>query len=137
MKISSRGEYGILALIDLSLHGESGPTKIKQIADRQDVPKKYLEQVLLALKKGGFVTSTRGKKGGYVLAKEPEEITLVEILDVLEEMTALVDESRDRPDYLRSFWNEKTNEVREVLDVPLAEVIERKRTSEGEMMYHI
>lgn len=136
MKISSKGEYGVLALVDLSVHREQGPVKIQEIADRQKVPKKYLEQVLLALKQGGFVDSTRGKKGGYFLAKSPEEISLIEVLDVLEQQIVLADKGRDRPDYLGSFWEEKTEILRDVLDVPFSELV-RRRQQNSEMVYHI
>jgi Rrf2 family protein len=136
MKISSKGEYGVLALVDLATQRESGPVNIQSIADRQDIPKKYLEQVLLALKRGGFVDSTRGKKGGYYLAREPEAISLINVLDELEEQFVLADSGRQRPGYLESFWDEKSDEVREVLDVPLAEIVDR-RTEDSGVVYHI
>jgi Rrf2 family protein len=137
LRISSKAEYGILALIDLSVHADTGPTKIREIAERQDIPKKYLEQVLLDLKRGGLVGSNRGKNGGYYLAEDPEEITLIDVLEILEEQTTLVNTGRDRPDFLESFWNDLSERVREELSVPLAELVERKEQSEGEMMYHI
>jgi Rrf2 family protein len=126
-----------LALIDLTVHADTGPTKIREIAERQNIPKKYLEQVLLDLKRGGLVGSNRGKNGGYYLAEEPEEITLIDVLEILEEQTTLVNSGRDRPEFLESFWNDLSERVREELSVPLAELIERKEQSEGEMMYHI
>ena len=136
MKISSKGEYGVLALVDLAIQRDSGPVNIQSIADRQDIPKKYLEQVLLALKRGGFVESTRGKKGGYFLARDPEEISLINVLDELEEQFVLADSGRSRPEYLETFWDEKSDEIRDVLDVPLAEVVDR-RTADSEVVYHI
>lgn len=136
MKISSKGEYGVLALVDLSAHREDGPVKIQEIADRQEIPKKYLEQVLLSLKQGGFVDSNRGKKGGYFLARPPEEINIIDVLDVLEQQIVLADSGRDRPDYLREFWQEKTEELREVLDVPLSDLVERRQQL-SEPVYHI
>jgi Rrf2 family protein len=137
VRISSKAEYGILALIDLTVHADTGPTKIREIAERQNIPKKYLEQVLLDLKRGGLVGSNRGKNGGYYLAEEPEEITLIDVLEILEEQTTLVNTGRDRPEFLESFWNDLSERVREELSVPLAELVERKEQSEGEMMYHI
>ncbi len=137
MKISSKGEYGILALVDLALHRNEGPVKIRSIAERQDIPKKYLEQVLLALKGAGFVGSSRGKNGGYYLSSTPEEITIIGVLDVLEEHFSLVDPGRGRPRYLETFWREKTDRIREQLEVPLTELVSRKRDADDEMMYHI
>lgn len=136
MKISSKGEYGVLALVDLAIQRDSGPVNIQSIADRQDIPKKYLEQVLLALKRGGFVESTRGKKGGYFLGEDPADISLIDVLDELEEQFVLADSGRSRPKYLETFWDEKSDEIREVLDVPLAEVVDR-RTADSEVVYHI
>lgn len=137
MKISSKGEYGILALVDLALHYQDGPVKIRSIAERQNIPKKYLEQVLLSLKRSGFVGSSRGKHGGYYLNESPDDIPVIEVLDVLEELVSLVDPARERPAYLEEFWEEKTREIRRVLDVPLSELVRRKRESDSEVMYHI
>lgn len=137
MKISSKGEYGILALVDLALHYRDNPVKIRSIAERQGIPKKYLEQVLLALKRAGFVGSSRGKHGGYYLDVSPDELSVIEVLDVLEELVSLVDPARDRPDYLGDFWEEKTRAIRQVLDVPLSELVRRKQESDSEVVYHI
>lgn len=137
MRISSKAEYGVLALIDLAVHRDNGPVKIREVADRQDIPKKYLEQVLLDLKRGGLVGSSRGKNGGYYLAKEPEDVTLMDVLEILEEQTSLVESDRDRPEFLETFWQEQYERVREQLSVPLSEIVELKEQSSGEVMYHI
>jgi Rrf2 family transcriptional regulator, cysteine metabolism repressor len=76
MVLSSRGKYATRALLDLSLHYDEGPVQIQAIAERQKIPLKYLEQILLTLKRYGFVTSRKGPGGGYLLAKPPQEITL-------------------------------------------------------------
>jgi Rrf2 family transcriptional regulator, cysteine metabolism repressor len=76
MVLSSRGKYGTRALLDLSLHYEEGPVQIQEIAERQNIPLKYLEQILLSLKRYGFVTSRKGPGGGYLLARPPHAITL-------------------------------------------------------------
>src|SRR5688572_16210903 len=76
MVLSSRGKYGTRALLDLSLHYEEGPIQIQEIAERQNIPLKYLEQILLSLKRYGFVTSRKGPGGGYSLARPPHAITL-------------------------------------------------------------
>jgi len=137
MRISSKAEYGVLALVDLALHRDAGPTKIREIADRRDIPKKYLEQVLLDLKRGGIVGSSRGKNGGYYLNRDPEDVTLMEVLKILEEQTALVESDRDRPNFLQQFWDEQYEELRDQLSVPLSEILKRKEQSEKEVMYHI
>lgn len=84
MKISFKGDYALKALLDLTLHYKKGLVKINDIAKRQDIPIKYLEQILLMLKGNGYVKSLRGAKGGYTLAKAPERITLGEIIRLME-----------------------------------------------------
>ncbi len=84
MKLSTRGRYGIHAMFDLAQHGGEGPQPIKAIADRQDVPEAYLEQLIAVLRKAGLVTSVRGAQGGYLLAHEPAEISVGQVLRALE-----------------------------------------------------
>jgi Rrf2 family protein len=84
MRLSSKGEYGLLALVDLALHANNGPVQVQQIARRQAVPKQYLDQLMLILKKAGLVESSRGRQGGYELARPAQEITLLEAVRALE-----------------------------------------------------
>ncbi len=74
--LSSRGKYATRALLHLSLHSDEGPVQIHEIAERQNIPVKFLEQILLTLKRFGFVQSRKGPGGGYFLARSPEKITL-------------------------------------------------------------
>ena len=76
MDLSSRGKYATRALLDLCLHEAGGPVQIRDIAERQQIPLKYLDQILLSLKRLGFVQSRKGPGGGYLLARPPHEITL-------------------------------------------------------------
>ncbi|WMW25160.1 Rrf2 family transcriptional regulator [Methanolobus sediminis] len=80
MKLSTKSEYACLALIDLSENYGAGYIKIEDICQRQDLPRKYIEQILLSLKREGYVKSRRGADGGYMLAKEPAQISLAEIV---------------------------------------------------------
>jgi Rrf2 family iron-sulfur cluster assembly transcriptional regulator len=81
VKVSTRGDYASRALLSLALHtAESGPTTVRDIADRTGLPQPYLEQILLALKGAGLVRSKRGVGGGYVLARDPSEISLAAII---------------------------------------------------------
>ena len=85
MKVSTRGDYAARALVSLSLHtDESGPTSVRDIAERTGLPQPYLEQILLALKGAGIVRSKRGVGGGYVLARAADEITLAEIVSAVD-----------------------------------------------------
>ncbi len=80
MRVSTRGDYASRALLSLALHGEESPTSVREIAERTALPQPYLEQILLALKGAGLVRSKRGVGGGYVLARDPAEIRLSEIV---------------------------------------------------------
>lgn len=80
VKISYRGDYALKAVLDLALHYNQGVVTIHDLASRADVPVKFLEQVLLDLKKGGFVDSRRGINGGYLLARHPKTIKLGEVI---------------------------------------------------------
>lgn len=85
VKVSTRGDYASRALLSLALHGdESGPTSVRDIAERTGLPQPYLEQILLALKGAGLVRSKRGVGGGYVLARTPDEISLSDIVSAVD-----------------------------------------------------
>ncbi len=85
MEISCKSEYAILALLEMATNHQSGePLQIRQIAAQQSIPDRYLEQLLATLRRGGIVKSQRGSKGGYLLAREPRKITILEILECLE-----------------------------------------------------
>jgi Rrf2 family transcriptional regulator, cysteine metabolism repressor len=84
MKLSTRSRYGIRALLELAIEYKQGPLQIKTIAEREKISNKYLEQLVSILKTAGLVTSIRGPKGGYVLAKPPEEVKLNDVFAVLE-----------------------------------------------------
>jgi len=91
VKLSTRGRYGIHAMFDLALYAKEMPQPIKAIAERQNIPEAYLEQLIAVLKREGLVKSTRGAQGGYVLARAPEEITVGDVLRALEGGLNLVD----------------------------------------------
>ena len=84
MKISTRTRYGMRAILELALAYKAGPLQIKLIAERQNISNKYLEQLVGIMRSGGLVRSIRGPHGGYVLARDPEEIKLSEIFRILE-----------------------------------------------------
>jgi len=84
MKISTMGHYGLRSLIDVAFHQAHGPVTLNDIAKRQSVSVKYLWQVINPLKTSGFLSVTRGVKGGYVLARQPEDINMLDVLTSLE-----------------------------------------------------
>ncbi|HHT73097.1 MAG TPA: Rrf2 family transcriptional regulator [Firmicutes bacterium] len=84
MRISTRGEYGVRAMFHLTLHYGKGPIPVRTIAEQQGIPEYYLEQLIGALRRAGLVTSIRGAQGGYTLAHPPEDITVGDVIRVLE-----------------------------------------------------
>lgn len=84
MKISTKGRYALRLMLDIAKYGVEGPVRVKEIAKRQDISVKYLEQIISILTKAGYVRSTRGPQGGYRLGKDPEEYTVGMILKLTE-----------------------------------------------------
>ena len=84
MKISTKGRYGLRAILDLAVYQDAGAVSIQSIADRQNISESYLEQLLAKLKKAGLVVSTRGASGGYRLAKDAGQISVGDVLRALE-----------------------------------------------------
>ncbi len=84
MKISTKGRYALRMLCDLALHQEEGYVSLKDIAERQNISKKYLEQIVPLLNRGGFLRTNRGNRGGYMLAQKPSDYTVGDILRATE-----------------------------------------------------
>lgn len=84
MKLSKKGEYALMAMIVLSMNNNKETMQIKEIAKSENIPVKFLEQILLELKKAGLLESKRGAGGGYKLLKEPSEITLAKVIRVID-----------------------------------------------------
>ena len=91
MKLTTKGRYGLRAVIDLAMYAKNDPVSLSDVAERQNISISYLEQLVAKLKKTGIVQSTRGAQGGYALAKAPEEISVGEILRALEGSLSPVD----------------------------------------------
>lgn len=92
MKISTKGRYGLRILLDIALHRDGGkPRMIREIAANQEISEKYISRLIIALRRAGFVQAIRGVNGGFVLAQKPEEITLLQVIEVMEGSLALVD----------------------------------------------
>jgi len=126
VKVSTRGDYASRALLSLALHrDEGGPTSVRDIAERTGLPQPYLEQILLALKGAGLVRSKRGVGGGYVLAREPDTITLGDIVSAVDGPITLGDFGLPHQDgacdhegqcVLLSIWGMVSHHMRRHLD---------------------
>jgi nitrogen fixation NifU-like protein len=91
MRLSTRSRYGARLLLDLAQHQDAGPVHLTEVAQRQELPLKYLEQIIIPLRKAGIIQSVRGPKGGHLLARPPEDIRLAEVVSLLEEGDCLAD----------------------------------------------
>ncbi|MCD6407438.1 Rrf2 family transcriptional regulator [bacterium] len=146
MKFSTRTRYGIRAMLDLAYHFKGSPVLVKEIAERQKISEKYLEHIMLELKKAGFVQSISGAKGGYILAKDPSEIKLSELVEVLEGTLApvmCVDHKSlclkgDRC-AVREVWVKVREGIKKVLDsITLNDLVKKeKERRENILMYQI
>ena len=91
MRISTKGRYALRLMLDLALHNTGTPVRIKEIAARQEISDKYLEQIIAVLNKAGYVRSVRGPQGGYLLTRQPEDYTVGMILRLTEGSLAPVE----------------------------------------------
>ena len=91
MKLSTRSRYGTRLMVDLAQRFTEGPIPLAEIAKRQDLSAKYLEQLIILLKGAGLIRSARGRRGGYMLARKPDQISVGEIVETLEGKLALVE----------------------------------------------
>ncbi|HXZ94351.1 MAG TPA: Rrf2 family transcriptional regulator [Dehalococcoidia bacterium] len=147
MKLSTRGRYGVRALLDLALHSGEGTVLLKDIARRQEISLPYLEHLIAPLVAAGLMKSTRGARGGVLLLKPPAEIKLSEVVQLLEGSIAPVD-CVDNPALChrsalcvtRDIWIEMKSAMSQVLDsTTLQDLVERQKgKGQTEMdMYYI
>ncbi len=85
MRLSTKGQYAVRAMVDLAYYSKDKPVALQEIAEREDISLNYLEQLFAKLRRNGIVNSVRGPGGGYVLAKKPDEINIGEIIEAVEE----------------------------------------------------
>lgn len=145
MKLSTRTRYGMRALLELGLAHNTGPLQIKVIAEHQNISNKYLEQLVAMLKTAGLVRSIRGPHGGYVLAKPPHDIRLVEVFKTLEGPVLTVECTEDEgictnsADCItRRLWNEVNEAILNVLDSKtLGDLVELTKKDKQKMSYQI
>jgi len=91
LKVSTRGRYGLRLLVDLAEHTSDLPVALSQVAARQGLSEKYLQQVALLLTRGGYLNSVKGAGGGYLLSRKPDQILIYEVFDLLEGNIAFVE----------------------------------------------
>jgi Rrf2 family transcriptional regulator, cysteine metabolism repressor len=147
MKISTKIRYGTRAILELAWRYGEGPIDLKEVAGKQGISLKYLEQVIIPLRAAGLVKSVRGSRGGYSLAKRPSEVTLNDVIEILEGPVDLVECLKDpkvcpRSSFCvtRDIWGEVSVAIDGVFrSVTFEEMVRRKREKEGRVspMYQI
>lgn len=145
MKISTKGRYGLRAMVDLATHSDQKPISLGNIASRQGVSINYLEQAFALLKKAKLVKGTKGPSGGYQLGKAPEVMKVIEILEVLEGNLCIEEPEVDDGDDLmrccikKLVWQPIDEEFQEALtDMTLQDLLEdyyQQKECEGFMFY--
>lgn len=139
MKISTKGRYGLRILLDLAIHQAKGPVNLGDISKRQGISEKYLWQVINLAKSSGLITSARGPKGGYSVAKSANQITLLEIISALEGPIVLVDclenaESceRNASCITRGVWAKVEASVKKTLaGITLQDLVEKQEANDA------
>ena len=132
MKISTKGRYGLRILIDLATHDSSKPRLIRDIAQTQQISEKYISRLVIDLRRAGLIRSIRGVNGGFHLAKKPEEITLLEVLEVMEGPISVVEcvNSRNKCERnplcgARTIWQRLNENIRQMMQqITLAEILQ-------------
>ncbi len=137
LTISNKSRYGITALLALAEFYNSGRLSIKDIASRCDIPHQFLEQIFNRLGKAGIIKSTRGKNGGYELAKPPEQITVLHIVNALEGDIAFVSKSEDKNDVIVELFHEAEKKLQNILSISLATLVAKQQTLRENVIYDI
>jgi Rrf2 family protein len=145
MKLTMRGDYGLRAMVDLAMYYGQGPIESSNIANRQYVPKKYLDQILMVLRKEGLVKSVRGPQGGHMLSRPPAEITMAQVMQALEGYVPPM-ECLSNPDVcklspgcaLRGVWQQIDEMTQRILmTTTIEDLAQRHRAGDTETMYYI
>jgi Rrf2 family transcriptional regulator, cysteine metabolism repressor len=129
LSITTKSPYAVRALAELARSGGAGPVPIGELARRRDIPVQFLEQLFAALRRAGVLKSQRGVKGGYSFAREPADITILEIVELLDGPFGAG---------AQSVFADAANAARAILqDTTIADVVERENHAAGAHMYYI
>ncbi|MGJ3245002.1 MAG: Rrf2 family transcriptional regulator [Elainellaceae cyanobacterium] len=145
MELSSKSEYALLALLELTTHYNSGePLQIRQIAAEQNIPDRYLEQLLATLRRSGWVRSQRGARGGYLLAKEPWKISILDVVTCIEGLDTQPSKAKQTPQstpeiVVNEIWQEARQAADAVLSKYTLQDLADKRDARQQLdiMYYI
>ena len=134
--MSIRSKYALAVVLELALAESNQPMQIKTLASARSVPRKYLEQILIDLKKQGILKSTRGAQGGYHLAKSSESIKVSDLIIALEGRSSLADGYCGGV-VLKTFWKNIEKQCETIFDVSIEELASKKRYAEQCLTFNI
>ena len=146
MHLTYKGDYALKTILDLAIHYGNSPVTGHELAKRTDIPIKFLEQILLDLKKGGFVESRRGKVGGYLLAKDPSSIKLGDVVRFIDgpiEPIACVGKKYHRCQDIyrcafRGIWQEVSGAISDIVDsITFGDLVNKVRKQKETVSYQI
>jgi Rrf2 family protein len=144
MRVSTKGDYGIRALVELAHHCGEGPVQSAEIARRQCIPEPYLDQLLTTLRRAGFIRSVRGPQGGHALLREPSDIRLSQVIEALEgslsPIACLEDGICSKPGVCaqRDVWEQVRRATLDILSgVTIADLAEKERETVAAPRYYI
>ena len=134
--LTTKSDYGVDAVLDLARHYGDGLVQLKDIAERHDIPAPYLVQILNHLNHAGLVRASRGQQGGYALARNPREMSLLTVLEALE---GPMEAARSRPseDVVKDLYKQVEAAAKDILDIPLSEVLSRQEQKTGALVFQI
>lgn len=135
MKISTKGRYGLTIMLELARKHGNGPTSLKSIARDNHLSEHYLEQLAAPLRNAGLIKSIRGAYGGYVLAKEPEQITAGDIIRVLEGPITPVEGIKEEEPAKQALWIRIRDAVKDVLDTTTLNDLKNHENTEPQETY--
>ena len=132
LAITSKSPYAVRALCELTMCGASVPVPIGELARRREIPPQFLEGLFATLRRAGILQSQRGVKGGYSFARSPSEVTVLEVVELLEGELSAKEAGGDE------IWQEAVGALREVLaKTTIAQLAEREAEAKGQAMYYI
>lgn len=123
--LSSKSKYAIAALLEMALNTDNTPVQSIKLATKRNMPAKLLEQIMNDLKRGGILKSFRGAKGGYVLAKPKEKISILEVVEIIEGPIELNSHNSDC-ETLKDYWEEVQINIKKCFNISLNELIYRQ-----------
>ncbi len=144
MRVSTKGDYGIRALVELAHRCGEGPVQSAEIARKQCIPEPYLDQLLTTLRRAGFIRSVRGPQGGHALVRQPNDIRLSEVIEALEgslsPIACLDDSTCTKPGVCaqRDVWEEVRRATHSILSgVTIADLAEKEFEATAAPRYSI